>query len=164
MPPREASLANGSGRTCAEAVRLTVALVAALTLAPFSPAIAAEPEPSKPPGIASEPEPSEMPELAGKAHDILQQQCHRCHGADGQAENDVYVLDLARLKRMNLVVPGLLESPLWKQVEQGAVADHRANDDSTRARARPERAGMRNQKREGGTADARPRARLLRRA
>ncbi len=46
-------------------------------------------------------------ELAGKARQVLQANCYRCHGQDGAVEGGMnYVIDLAKLVAHKKVVPG----------------------------------------------------------
>jgi serine/threonine protein kinase/formylglycine-generating enzyme required for sulfatase activity len=60
-------------------------------------------------------------ELAQKAHSILQANCHRCHGQDGNAEGGFnYVLDRSQLVARKKVVEGKPEaSKLFKRVREG---------------------------------------------
>ncbi|HYP30182.1 MAG TPA: hypothetical protein VE262_25980 [Blastocatellia bacterium] len=60
-------------------------------------------------------------DLPSRARAILSNRCHSCHGANGVARKNVFVLDRERLVSSKVVVPGSLDSPLLKAVETGAM-------------------------------------------
>ena len=61
--------------------------------------------------------------LAVKAHGLLEQYCHRCHGKDGSLEGGMnYVLDRDKLIARKKIVPGdALHSPLYKRLATGKM-------------------------------------------
>ncbi|HKB36560.1 MAG TPA: c-type cytochrome domain-containing protein, partial [Gemmataceae bacterium] len=61
--------------------------------------------------------------VAGKAHAILEQYCHRCHGKDGSLEGGMnYILDRDKLVARKKVLPGdARTSPLYKRVVTGRM-------------------------------------------
>lgn len=60
-------------------------------------------------------------ENAAVAREILTQRCFACHGANGVARKNVFVLDRNRLVATRTVIPGDSNSPLLKLVESGAM-------------------------------------------
>ena len=60
-------------------------------------------------------------DLAIRARAILNRRCFQCHGANGVARSNLFVLDRARLISSKTVVPGDVSSPLLKAVESGAM-------------------------------------------
>jgi hypothetical protein len=58
---------------------------------------------------------------ARRARDILKQRCFQCHGENGVARKNVFVLDRERLLSSKAVIPGDINSPLLKMVESGAM-------------------------------------------
>src|SRR5207247_2898747 len=60
-------------------------------------------------------------ETASLAHDILDRRCFSCHGANGVARKNVFVLDRERLVASHTVIPGDSNSLLLKMVESGAM-------------------------------------------
>lgn len=60
-------------------------------------------------------------ETAIRARAVLSARCLRCHGANGVAKKNVFVLDRARLISSRMVVPGYADSILLKMVESGAM-------------------------------------------
>ena len=60
-------------------------------------------------------------ELAERARRLLNQRCFQCHGLNGVANKDVFVLDRARLVAAKVVIPGDADSPLLKAVESSAM-------------------------------------------
>ncbi len=59
--------------------------------------------------------------LAKKAEAVLKTNCFRCHGANGVANKNIYVLDRERLVSGKTVVPGQRSSLLLKVVESGSM-------------------------------------------
>jgi len=55
------------------------------------------------------------------AREILTQRCFVCHGANGVARKNVFVLDRNRLVATRTVIPGDSNSPLLKLVESGTM-------------------------------------------
>ena len=60
-------------------------------------------------------------EIASLAHDILNRRCFSCHGANGDARKNVFVLDRERLVASHTVIPGDSNSLLLKMVESAAM-------------------------------------------
>jgi hypothetical protein len=60
-------------------------------------------------------------EAAIRARDVLSARCLRCHGANGVAKKNVFVLDRGRLVASRIVVPGYADSLLLKVIESGAM-------------------------------------------
>ncbi|HST20299.1 MAG TPA: cytochrome c, partial [Blastocatellia bacterium] len=58
---------------------------------------------------------------AQRARDILKQRCFQCHGENGVARKNVFVLDRERLLSSKAVIPGDINSPLLKMIESGAM-------------------------------------------
>jgi hypothetical protein len=58
---------------------------------------------------------------ARTAYDILDRRCFSCHGANGVAMKDVFVLNRDRLLAARTVVPGDANSLLLKMVDSGAM-------------------------------------------
>ena len=58
---------------------------------------------------------------ARRARDILKQRCFQCHGKNGVARKNVFVLDRERLLSSKAVIPGDTSSLLLKMVESGAM-------------------------------------------
>lgn len=58
---------------------------------------------------------------AMQAEALLRQHCFHCHGQNGQAARNIFVLDRARLVAARVVIPGDAGSPLLKAVESGAM-------------------------------------------
>lgn len=56
-----------------------------------------------------------------RARDILKQRCFQCHGANGVARKNIFVLDRERLLSSKTVIPGDTSSPLLKVIESGAM-------------------------------------------
>jgi mono/diheme cytochrome c family protein len=59
--------------------------------------------------------------LAGRARLLLKERCFACHGANGVARKNVFVLDRDRLVQSKAVTPGDPNSLLIKVVESGAM-------------------------------------------
>src|SRR6202043_291882 len=76
------------------------------------------PASAPPPG----PEP-DAPALARQARDVLQTNCHRCHGKDGAMEGGFnYVLDRSRLIARKKITPDQLDhSALFRRVLDGEM-------------------------------------------
>jgi hypothetical protein len=55
------------------------------------------------------------------AREVLSRRCFHCHGANGVARKNIFVLDRDRLFSSGVVVPGDAGSPLLKAVESGAM-------------------------------------------
>src|SRR5215831_4485924 len=64
---------------------------------------------------------SQADRLAKAAYEILNDKCYRCHGANGMAMKNVFVLDRERLVSSTTVVPGDQNSLLLKMVDSGAM-------------------------------------------
>jgi mono/diheme cytochrome c family protein len=60
-------------------------------------------------------------DLASRARAILSYRCFQCHGANGAARKNIFVLDRARLVSSRTVIPGQPSSPLLEAVESGAM-------------------------------------------
>src|SRR5882724_2164667 len=60
-------------------------------------------------------------ETAALARDILNRRCFSCHGANGVARKNVFVLDRERLVASHTVIPGDSNSMLLKMVESGSM-------------------------------------------
>src|SRR5262245_8318862 len=60
-------------------------------------------------------------ELAIKARRVLSEHCFQCHGANGVAPQNIFVLDRARLVAVEAVVPGNADSLLLRVVAAGAM-------------------------------------------
>jgi len=59
--------------------------------------------------------------IASLARDVLNRRCFSCHGANGVARKNVFVLDHERLVASHTVIPGDSNSMLLKMVESGAM-------------------------------------------
>jgi mono/diheme cytochrome c family protein len=59
--------------------------------------------------------------IARRARDILSQRCYNCHGKNGVARKNVFVLDRDRLVSSRTVIPGDSNSLLIKMVESNAM-------------------------------------------
>lgn len=59
--------------------------------------------------------------LARAAFAILKKRCFACHGQNGVASKNVFVLDHARLLKEKWVLPNNKTSPLLRQIETGAM-------------------------------------------
>ncbi len=64
---------------------------------------------------------SRTPELAMRAQALLKARCYTCHGANGVARKNVFVLDHARLLAAKIIIPGDENSRLLKVVESGEM-------------------------------------------
>ncbi|MEK6407785.1 MAG: hypothetical protein AABN34_12545 [Acidobacteriota bacterium] len=62
-------------------------------------------------------------EIAASARDVLTRRCLACHGANGAALKNIFVLDRERLVATQVIVPGDRESLLLKMVESGAMPE-----------------------------------------
>src|SRR5947207_647278 len=74
--------------------------------------------------VLSSPQPSgadSQESLAQSARAILSSRCYRCHGMNGVASKNVFVLDRARLISAKTIVPGDAKSLLLRMVETGAM-------------------------------------------
>jgi len=60
-------------------------------------------------------------DLARRARAVLARRCFACHGLNGVARKNVFVLDRDRLLSSRHVVPGDTSSLLLKMVETGAM-------------------------------------------
>src|SRR5438477_7028332 len=60
-------------------------------------------------------------EIAVRARETLSRRCFACHGANGVARKNVFILDRNRLVAAQTVVPGDSNSLLLKIVESGAM-------------------------------------------
>lgn len=60
-------------------------------------------------------------DVAILARDILNHRCFACHGANGVARKNVFVLDRERLVATRVVIPGDANSLLLRMVESGAM-------------------------------------------
>ncbi|HLG12909.1 MAG TPA: hypothetical protein VJH03_00075 [Blastocatellia bacterium] len=60
-------------------------------------------------------------DLARRARDIFKQRCYQCHGQNGVARKNVFVLDHARLISSKTIVPGDPGSLLLKVVDSDAM-------------------------------------------
>lgn len=63
----------------------------------------------------------QSPDPAAQAAKVLAERCARCHGQDGAALKNVFVLDRDRLIASRVVVPGNPDSLLLKMVESNAM-------------------------------------------
>ena len=59
--------------------------------------------------------------LSGRARGVLAQRCFACHGLNGVARKNVFVMDRDRLISSRVVVPGDANSLLLRMVESGAM-------------------------------------------
>src|SRR5262245_57066473 len=61
--------------------------------------------------------------LAGKARQVLQTHCYRCHGKDGTLEGGMsYILDRNKLVARRKIIPAdAANSPLYKRVATGKM-------------------------------------------
>ncbi len=59
--------------------------------------------------------------LAEQARNLLARRCFQCHGANGVARKNIFVLDRARLIAAKTVIPGDDKSLLLRVVETGAM-------------------------------------------
>ncbi len=59
--------------------------------------------------------------LALRARDILSRRCFQCHGANGSARKNIFVLDRERLISSKAIVPGDANSLLLAMVESNAM-------------------------------------------
>ncbi len=62
-------------------------------------------------------------EIATLARDVLTRRCFACHGANGVARKNVFVLDRERLVATQVVIPGDPGSLLLRMVESGAMPE-----------------------------------------
>jgi mono/diheme cytochrome c family protein len=60
-------------------------------------------------------------DLSGRARAVLAQRCFACHGLNGVARKNVFVMDRDRLIASRTVVPGDVNSLLLRMVESGAM-------------------------------------------
>lgn len=60
-------------------------------------------------------------QLPARVQALLKQRCFQCHGQDGKAAKNVFVLDRARLIAAQMLTPNDANSPLLKAVESGAM-------------------------------------------
>jgi formylglycine-generating enzyme required for sulfatase activity len=60
-------------------------------------------------------------QLAKEATGILKKYCFQCHGLNGQAIKNIFVLDIARLLKDKIVIPGDEKSSLLEQVVTRAM-------------------------------------------
>src|SRR5262245_31878941 len=60
-------------------------------------------------------------DIAKTAREILNRRCFACHGANGVARKNVFVLDRDQLIASNVVTPGDPGSLLFKLIESGAM-------------------------------------------
>ena len=60
-------------------------------------------------------------ELSALARDILSRRCFACHGANGVARKNIFVLERDRLVASRTVIPGNTNSSLLSVVESGAM-------------------------------------------
>src|SRR5215468_4386300 len=58
---------------------------------------------------------------AQRAREILERKCFRCHGANGVAMKNVFVLDRERLVSSRTVIPGDPDSLLLRMTNSGAM-------------------------------------------
>ncbi len=59
--------------------------------------------------------------IAQKVRDIFSQRCFQCHGQDGKAAKNIFVLDRDRLLATQIIIPKDTNSPLLKAIENGAM-------------------------------------------
>jgi mono/diheme cytochrome c family protein len=60
-------------------------------------------------------------EIARKANEILTRRCFQCHGANGAAQKNVFVLDRQRLVQSRILNPGDASSMLLQVIESNAM-------------------------------------------
>src|SRR6185369_5348376 len=60
-------------------------------------------------------------QIANSAREILSRRCFACHGANGVAKKNVFILDRERMIANRIVIPGNDGSPLLKAIESGAM-------------------------------------------
>ena len=63
----------------------------------------------------------QTPEVAETARHILSERCFRCHGANGVAAENIFVLDRERLLATGVIIAGDPDSRLLRMVETGAM-------------------------------------------
>jgi mono/diheme cytochrome c family protein len=63
----------------------------------------------------------QAPDPAAQAIKVLTERCVRCHGQNGVAAKNVFVLERDRLIASRIVVPGDPDSQLLKMVESNAM-------------------------------------------
>ena len=63
----------------------------------------------------------ETDELARRVREVLRGRCFQCHGQNGVARNNIFVLDRARLLSSKTVIPGDVGSLLLKVVESDTM-------------------------------------------
>ncbi len=61
------------------------------------------------------------PPLAERAKALLTERCFQCHGQNGRAAKNIFVLERARLIAAQIVLPKDANSPLLNAVESGAM-------------------------------------------
>ncbi|HEV8486333.1 MAG TPA: hypothetical protein VGV87_22505 [Blastocatellia bacterium] len=64
---------------------------------------------------------NETDELARRVREVLRGRCFQCHGQNGVARNNIFVLDRARLLSSKTVIPGDAGSLLLKVVESDTM-------------------------------------------
>ncbi len=60
-------------------------------------------------------------EIARRVKTIFAERCFQCHGLNGRAAKNIFVLDRARIILSRVVVPGDVSSPLLNVIESGAM-------------------------------------------
>ena len=65
--------------------------------------------------------PKQSPDLAAQAAKVLTERCLRCHGLNGAALKNVFVLDRDRLIASRVIVPGDPDSLLLKMADSNAM-------------------------------------------
>ena len=60
-------------------------------------------------------------DIAQKVRELFEQRCYQCHGMNGVARKNVFILDRNRLIASQTVIPGDPASPLLKIVQSGTM-------------------------------------------
>jgi mono/diheme cytochrome c family protein len=72
--------------------------------------------------VSQSPGPADQPaNQSARVYEILNHNCFRCHGANGVAKKNIFVLDRGRLVSSRAVVPGDPSSLLLRMVESNAM-------------------------------------------
>src|SRR5947209_14547646 len=69
----------------------------------------------------SQQQPAEILNGANRARAVMAERCFQCHGQNGKANKDIFVLNRERLLAARVVIPGDINSPLLRLVESGAM-------------------------------------------
>jgi len=64
---------------------------------------------------------SDVREVSALARDLLNRRCFSCHGANGVARKNIFVLDRQRLVESGTIIPGNTQSLLLRVVDSGSM-------------------------------------------